>query len=77
MALLKKTGTHTMRTRHDYELFKITFPSFNPDLMVSVTLHVGPGEDLRPGQPLATVLHRPPLSPPDLSNPIPSSPLEQ
>ena len=71
MALLKKTGTHTMRTRNDYELFKITFPAFNPDLMVSVTLHVGPGENLRPGQPLATVLHRPSLPSPDLPNTTP------
>ena len=52
MAQLKK-GLRTIRSRDDYDLFKVTLPSYDPELIAVIRLCVRPGDYLKPGQPLA------------------------
>lgn len=60
MSQHRKT-VRSIRSREDHELFKVTIPSFNPQLVHSLLMAVAPGDYLRPNQPFATLrLHKPP-----------------
>lgn len=60
MSQHRKT-VRTIRSREDHELFKVTIPTYNPQLVHSLLMAVSPGDYLRPSQPFATLrLHKPP-----------------
>ena len=53
-----KKGVRTSRSREDYNLFKITLPSFNPEAVLNVIIYPKIGEYLHPGRPFAKVCYR-------------------
>ena len=44
-----KKSVRTIRSREDYDLFKISYPLYDPQTVSSIELHLGPGQFLRPG----------------------------
>jgi hypothetical protein len=54
MALIQR-GVRTIRSREDYDLFRIVFPNYDPRRILSIHLRIAPGQLIKPGVPFATI----------------------
>lgn len=54
MALIQRR-VRTIRSREDYDLFRIVLPNYDPLRILSIHLRIAPGQLILPGAPFATV----------------------